>query len=103
MTSTFRLIRAEFKKIFKKSGVYIMALFIVATIFLSMYIFQPVEAINSTIEYGENLTSHDYYNTFIKEDLENSEIGINQKFAAINKINSYYINSNNRDNNLNTY
>lgn len=103
MTSTFRLIRAEFKKIFKKSGVYIMALFIVATIFLSLYIFQPVEALNPTIEYGENLTSQDYYTSFFDEESTDSLKGINDIVTNTDNVANYYIMSNNRNNNLNGY
>ena len=103
MTSTFRLIKAEFKKIFKKPSVYIMALFIVLTIFLSMYIFDPIESVNNTINYGQNLNSLDYYNYFTNEDLSYSELGINKSFDNTDKLITYYINSNDRDNNLRDY
>ena len=103
MTSTFRLIKAEFKKIFKKPSVYIMALFIVLTVFLSLYIFQPIEAVNNTISYGENLRSQDYYDYFINEDLVTTEIGINKVYDNTTYMTNYYIKNNSRDNNLNDY
>ena len=56
MTSTFRLTRAEFKKIFKRASIYIMALLLVIAIFVSMYMFSPIERVDNTISYGENLT-----------------------------------------------
>ena len=41
MTSTFRLTRAEFKKIFKRASVYIMALLLVVAVFVSVYSTPP--------------------------------------------------------------
>ena len=57
MTSTFRLTRAEFKKIFKRPAVYIMALMLVATIFVSLYIFEPRSGLDLTIIYDNKTTS----------------------------------------------
>jgi hypothetical protein len=83
MTSTFRLTRAEFKKIFKKPSVYIMAIFIVLTIFLSMYIFKPMEIVDPTISYGTQLNSLDYYNIFYNKDKDTKLTGGQKETTAV--------------------
>lgn len=103
MTSTFRLTRAEFKKIFKRPAVYIMALMLVATIFVSLYIFEPRSGLDLTIIYDNKTTSTEYYNTFYNEDLTNSKIGIDKSFSDTDSIYNYYFYSNQRDNNLEDY
>lgn len=97
MTSTFRLTRAEFKKIFKRASVYIMALLLVVAILVSAYMFKPNEVVDETITYGENLTVEDYYNTFINQDLSNAKKGIDKAFAKTDLILNYYSLSNDRD------
>ena len=64
MTSTFRLTRAEFKKIFKRASVYIMALLLVIAVLVSAYIFKPSSYTDKTISYGDNLSVSDYYDYF---------------------------------------
>ena len=103
MTSTFRLIKAEFRKIFKKPSVYIMALFLVATVLLSVYTFKPESIDNGTISYGENLTSENYYDTFYNQNLAKSKSGIDELYTDTDTISLYYIKSNARDHNLNEY
>lgn len=97
MTSTFRLTRAEFKKIFKRASVYIMALLLVVAILVSAYMFKPNEVVDETITYGENLTVEDYYNTFTNQDLSNAKKGIDKEFAKTDLILNYYSLSNDRD------
>lgn len=103
MTSTFRLIKAEFKKIFKKPSVYIMALFLVVTVLLSVYTFKPESIDNGTITYGENLNSENYYDTFYNQNLAKSKSGIDELYTDTDTISLYYIKSNARDHNLNEY
>lgn len=88
MTSTFRLTRAEFKKIFKRASVYIMALLLVVAVLVSMYIFNPVSNESSTITYGDNLSVENYYDSFYNKDLDNSKKGLDE--AYYNKANSIY-------------
>ena len=64
MPSTFRLIKAEFKKIFKRPSVFIVALLIVATILGSAYLFIPTKRNNYNISYTNVTTSQDFYNTY---------------------------------------
>ena len=97
MTSTFRLTRAEFKKIFKRASVYIMALLLVVAILISAYMFKPDELVDDTISYGENLTVEDYYNTFYNQDLANTKKGIDKAFAKTDLIYNFYRLSNDRD------
>lgn len=89
MTGTFRLTRAEFKKIFKRPSVFIMALILVVTIFISLYIYKPVNAPDLTVDYNLN-TSIEYYNTFYKEDMANTEKGINNVFLSTDEIIEYH-------------
>lgn len=89
MTGTFRLTGAEFKKIFKRPSVFIMALILVATIFVSIYIYKPVNAPNTTVDYNLS-TSYEYYNTFYNQDMANTEKGINQTFDSTNQIIAYH-------------
>lgn len=100
MTSTFRLTRAEFKKIFKRASIYIMALLLVIAIFVSMYMFSPIERVDNTISYGENLTVENYYNNFFSSDLPGSKNDIDKSFENTNQILKYYQLCNERDTNL---
>lgn len=97
MTSTFRLMRAEFKKIFKRPSVYLMAIILVLSIFLSLYIFKPTPANDYTINYGKDLTAYNYYDYFFNKDLETSEKGINASFDSVDTNYSYYSLSKERD------
>jgi len=90
MTSTFRLTRAEFKKIFKRPSVFIMALLIVATIFASLYLFDPATIANPTVDYNKT-TSLEYYNAF-GSNIENSQSDIDDLYNfTIDNINYYEI------------
>lgn len=100
MTSTFRLTRAEFKKIFKRASIYIMALLLVIAIIVSIYMFNPIERVDNTISYGENLTVDDYYNNFFSTDLPDSKSDIDKSFENTNEVLKYYQLCNDRDINL---
>lgn len=80
MTSTFRLTRAEFKKIFKRASVYIMALLLVVAVLVSVYIYKPTSNEDKTISYGDNLTVENYYDYFYNHDLSNSKKGIDKNY-----------------------
>lgn len=98
MTSTFRLTRAEFKKIFKRASVYIMALLLVVAVLVSMYIFKPVSNESDTIIYGDNLSVENYYDYFYNKDLDNSKKGIDSNYYAIaDNIHEYFDVSSDRD------
>ena len=102
MTSTFRLTRAEFKKIFKRASVYIMALLLVVAVFVAVYVFKPLTSEDKTINYGADYTVENYYDTFFNKDLENSKQGIDQIFEDADKMYNYYfqLNKNNQLMNL---
>lgn len=98
MTSTFRLTRAEFKKIFKRASVYIMALLLVVAVLISMYIFQPVSNESNTINYGDNLTVENYYDYFYNKDLDNSKKGLDTAYYNnADNIYNYFEISSDRD------
>ena len=60
MTGTFRLTRAEFKKIFKRPSVFIMALILVATIFVSLYVFNKNGLNNSNCPTYSHISNANY-------------------------------------------
>ena len=97
MTSTFRLTRAEFKKIFKRASVYIMALLLVVAVFIAVYVFKPLTSEDKTINYGADYTVENYYDTFFNKDLSNSKKGIDQIFEDTDKMYNYYSNSSYRE------
>ena len=101
MTSTFRLTRAEFKKIFKRPSVFIMALILVATIFASLYLFNPISIPNSSIDYNQ-INSQGYYSSFYS-DIENSKKDLDNKINSANGIINYYEHLYTRTNNLASY
>lgn len=96
-SSTFRLTRAEFKKIFKRASVYIMALLLVVAVLVSVYIFKPSGKVDQTVNYGENMTVEDYYDNFFNQDLANSKKGIDKVFDNTKQTYEYYRLSNERD------
>lgn len=98
MTSTFRLTRAEFKKIFKRASVYLMALLLVIAVLVSVYIYKPVSNLDKTINYGDNLSVENYYNYFYEKDLSTSKKGIDQSYyEPANQLIAYFQTSNDRD------
>ena len=97
MTSTFRLTRAEFKKIFKRASVYIMALLLVVAVLVSVYLFKPLTTEDKTINYGADLTVENYYDTFFNKDLANSKKGIDTIFENAENMYNYYSNSSHRE------
>jgi hypothetical protein len=102
MKGTFRLTGAEFKKIFKRPSVFIMALILIATIFVSLYIYKPTNATDLTVNYDLS-TSIEYYNTFYKEDLVDTEKGINKVFDNADSLIDYHKQNSTRSKNLYFY
>ena len=90
MTSTFRLTRAEFKKIFKRPSVFIMAIMIVATIFVSLGIFNPVSLGDDDVVYDNYTDSAGYYNQFMTIDADDTKIGFDKQFLASDNTILYY-------------
>lgn len=95
MISTFKLTKAEFKKIFKRPSVFIMAILLVLTIFISMSIFSPDEKVNTTITYENATTSSEYYNNFYNDVDSYSKESYDNNFAKTDEMISYYRASNN--------
>lgn len=102
MTGTFRLTRAEFKKIFKRPSVFIMALILVATIFVSLYVFNPASSKSVEVDYNLE-TAQAYYNTFYSADLSDSEKGIINKISSTNEIITYHTQNSLRKDSLYLY
>lgn len=103
MTSTFRLIKAEFKKIFKRPSIFIMAIILVATVFISLFTFNPTVLPDSTITYETATNSSEYYNLFYNNSQINSKSSIDKYFIETDTIINYYDSLNNNTNLLNSY
>ncbi len=102
MTGTFRLTRAEFKKIFKRPSVFIMAVILVIAIFVSLYTFNPTTRVDNTVDYNQT-TSLEYYNVFINGATENTKTNIDQKFDEVDQTINYYKLYNDRNSALSSY
>lgn len=102
MTGTFRLTRAEFKKIFKRPSVFIMAVILVIAVFVSLYTFNPTSRVDSTVDYNQS-TSLEYYNLFINGSVENTKANIDQKFDEVDQTITYYKLYNDRNSTLSSY
>lgn len=90
MPSTFRLMSAEFKKIFKRPSVFIVALLLVATIVASTYLFNPNKIENNNISYSNVDTSQEFYNTFYDSDIADAQISIHKIFDKTDDNINYY-------------
>lgn len=101
MSGVFKLTGAEFKKIFKRPIVFIMALFIVAVVFISSYLFKPIDNSEYTINY-EATSSEKYYSNFYS-DMPESKKAIDLTYNDTNKIIDYYKSCIDRENSLVDY
>ena len=90
MTSTFKLIKAEFKKLFKYPSIYIVALLIVATILGCRYMFDPDKLGNKNITYTGKTTSQEYYDTFSNTTIKDSQDDMNKTYDTTNNLITYY-------------
>ena len=81
MSSIIKLTIAEFKKVFKRPSIFIMAIILVATILASMFIFVPETRNNETITYTNAETSIDYYSNFYDETVISSKASFDKYFA----------------------
>ena len=90
MTSTFKLTKAEFKKIFKRPSIFIMAVLLVVTMLVSITIFKPAELVNPTIEYTEATNSEEYYNYFNNPINLNSKATFDEVYSNTDSIISYF-------------
>lgn len=103
MTSTFKLTKAEFKKIFKRPSIFIMGVLLVITMLVSITIFKPAELVNPTIEYTEATNSEEYYNYFNTDINLNSKASFDKVFNDTDEIIAYFDAVNNNTNLLNNY
>lgn len=103
MTSTFKLTKAEFKKIFKRPSIFIMAVLLVVTILVSITIFRPAELVNPTIEYTEATNSEEYYNYFNSSINSNAKVTFDKVYTDTDTIISYFDAVNNNTNQLTNY
>lgn len=96
MTSTFKLTKAEFVKIFKRPSIFIMAILLVVTILASVSMFQPSYKVDTTIIYENAQNSAEYYNNFYNDAIINSKTTLDQTYNnADNKIDYYECINNN--------
>lgn len=102
MTSTFRLTSAEFKKIFKRPSIFIMAILLVIAVFVSLYTFDPNNRIDNTVDYGvENSLA--YYTTFSSGSTEQTKKHIDTTFSSTDETINYYKLYNDRNAKLGSY
>ncbi|MGN0960948.1 MAG: ABC transporter permease, partial [Christensenellales bacterium] len=90
MTSTFRLTKAEFVKIFKRPSIFIMAIFIVVTILASITIFNPSTRVDNTIVYEDASTAQEYYEHFYDDKVINSKSSFDEKYTITDNTIKYY-------------
>ena len=103
MTSTFKLTKAEFKKIFKRPSIFIMAVLLVVTMLISISIFKPAELVDHTIVYTEANNAEEYYNYFNTDININSKASFDKAFTDTDTIISYFDSVNNNANLLTNY
>lgn len=102
MTNTLRLTSAEFKKIFKRPSVFLMAVILVIAVFVSLYTFNPNTRVDNTIDYNQT-TSLEYYNTFNGGSIEGTKSSIDTTFEKTDEMINYYQLINERNSTLNSY
>lgn len=90
MTSTFKLTKAEFVKIFKRPSIFIMAILLVVTILASITMFQPSSRVDTTITYDNVENSQGYYDNFYNDAVINSKYTLDEKYTSANDIINYY-------------
>jgi len=103
MTSTFKLTSAEFKKIFKRPSIFVMAILLVITILVSIPIFQPANLVDTTVVYDNAQTSQDFYSNFYDELNINSKKSFDDGFAITDEMIAYYKALNTNTNLLTNY
>lgn len=88
--SIINLTIAEFKKIFKRPSIFIMALILVATIFASIFVFSPSNRSDDSITYANAQTSYQYYSNFYNDEVINSKKSFDDNFAITDNTIAYY-------------
>lgn len=102
MTSTFRLTSAEFRKIFKRPSIFIMAILLVIAVFISLYTFNPNNRVDNTVDYSLD-NSLQYYSAFYSGSTERTKTDIDNKYLTTDEIINYYKLYNDRNAQLNSY
>lgn len=102
MTSTFRLTSAEFRKIFKRPSIFIMAILLVIAVLVSLYTFNPNNRVDNTVDYSLD-NSLQYYSTFYSGTTEQTKSDIDSRFLETDEIINYYKLYNDRNAKLNSY
>ncbi|MBE5735741.1 MAG: hypothetical protein E7356_00060 [Clostridiales bacterium] len=90
MGSIFKLTSAEFKKIFKRPSIFVMAVLLVITILSSLAIFNPTAITDPTITYDMATNSSDYYDSFYDENKINSKKEFDDTLNKTDKVIRYY-------------
>lgn len=88
--SIFKLTSAEFKKIFKRPSIFVMAVLLVITILASLAIFNPTAIADPTISYDMATNSSDYYDSFYDENNISSKKAFDETFNKTDKVIRYY-------------
>lgn len=90
MTSTFKLTKAEFVKIFKRPSIFIMAILLVVTILASITMFQPSSRVDTTIVYDNAQNSQEYYDSFYNDAVINSKTTLDKAYDDASSMLKYY-------------
>lgn len=102
MTGIFRLTSAEFKKIFKRPSVFIMAIILVVAVFVSLYTFDPNTRVDNTVNYNLT-TSMEYSDKFNNGSTEGTKSHVDSIYSKTDDMINYYKINNERINNINSY
>jgi hypothetical protein len=108
MGGIFRITKAEFIKILKKPGLYIMGTLLAAVILLSSLLFSPQTTTNYTSNYNLNLSSEsvlvkDLYEKFYSNSGSDTFSSLNNNFINAQSEIDFYLNYNSRNLNINKY
>lgn len=102
MTGTLRLTSAEFKKIFKRPSVFIMAIILVVAVFVSLYTFDPNTRVDNTVDYNLT-TSMEYNDKFNNGSTEGTKSHVDSIYSKTDEMINYYKLYNEKCSTLNSY
>ena len=102
MSGTLRLTSAEFKKIFKRPSVFIMAIILVVAVFVSLYTFDPNTRVDSTVDYNLT-TSMEYSDKFNNGSTEGTKLHVDSIYSKTDEMINYYKLYNEKCSTLNSY
>lgn len=100
--NTLKLTAAEFKKIFKRPSIFVMAILLVVSILVSIALFNPASILDPTITYTNANTAKDYYDSF-NDKIINSKEYFDKIFTLSDTQINYYVSLDQNSKLLTTY